>query len=95
MRQIKALLSFSSVVISFCCQRRWCPDRSGHKLITANIQCPKALIWEFPATGLAVSSTNRACFTTLCSDPALRHLLIASASSGEEQGTVYGGKKCF
>lgn len=43
MRQIKALHSFSSVVISFCCQRRWCQDRFGHKLITANIQCPKPL----------------------------------------------------
>lgn len=45
--------------------------------------------------GLALSSTNPACFTTPCSDLALRHLLITSAATGEEQGTVYGRKNCF
>ena len=93
--QIKALLSFSSVVISFCFQRDGARTGLATDWLQKTYSVQSLCIWEFPAMRLALSSTNPACFITLCSDLPLRHLLITSASTGEEQGTAYGGKKCF
>ena len=96
--QIKALLSFSSVVISFCFQRDGARTGLATDWLQKTYSVQSLCIWEFPAMRLALSSTNPACFITLCSDLPLRHLLITGDSIWGKEVFLWqrlGGRKVF